>query len=96
MDVPPLEMVDDITSASKCARNHIGSKKNNHECPHLKVDEEEMRNSNRETNLVDFVTTKANANETLEARKIQAYGILLEIRAILSEIPLGQWRLGLD
>ena len=96
MDVPPLEMVDVITSASKCgpttvalnaavnsfvekknlklssdkcARIHIGSKKNNHECSHLKVHEEEKKNSDKEKYIGDCVTTKANDNETLEARK---------------------------
>ena len=96
VDVPPLEMVEDIISAckcgpttvalnaavnsfveqknlklssDKCARIHIGSKKNNHECSHLKVHEEEMKNSDKEKYFGDCVTTKANANETLEACK---------------------------
>ena len=120
VDVPPLEMVDDIISASKCgpttvalnaavnsfverkklklsaekcARIHIGSKHKNHECPSLKVHTEPMKNSDKEKYLGDFVTTKANANETLEARRVRAYAILSEIRAILSEIPLGKWKL---
>ena len=80
-------------SSDKCARIHIGTKKNSHECPHLKVHEEEMKNSDKKKYLGDCVTTKANANETLEARKIRAYGIISEIRAILSEILLAKWRL---
>ena len=120
VDVPPLEMVDDVISASKCGpttvapnasvnsfverkklklsadkcvRIHIGNKSSNHQCPPLKVHTEEMKNSEREKYLIDFVTTKANANETLVARKTRAYAILSEIRAILKEIPLGKWKL---
>ena len=118
--MPPLKMVDDIISASKCgpttvalnaavnsfverkklklsaekcARIHIGSKHRNHECPSLKVHTETMKNSDKEKYLGDYVTSKANANDTLEARRIRAYAILSEIRAILSEIPLGKWKL---
>ena len=94
--MPPLEMVNNVISASKCgpttvalnasvnsfverkkiklsadkcARIHTGNKSSNHQCPPLKVHTEEMKDSEREKYLGDFVTTKANANETLVARK---------------------------
>ena len=120
VDVPPLKMADDISSASKCgpttvalnsavnsfverkklklgsekcAQIHIGSKAKGHECPTVKVHNENMKNSEKEKYLGEIVTKSANANETLAARKIRAYAILSEIRAILHEIPLGKWKL---
>ena len=85
VDVPPLEMVDDIFSASKCgpttvalnaavnsfvegekitlssdkcARIHIGSKAKGHECPTVKVHNENMNISEKEKYLGEFVTKK--------------------------------------
>ena len=52
-----------------------------------------MKDSNKEKYLGDFVTSKANSNETLIGRKTRAYKILAEILALLSEIPLGSRRL---
>ena len=107
VEVPPLEMVDDIISASKCgsttvalnakvnlfverkklklnsdkcARIHIGKK---HECAHVKVHNDVMKNSEKEKYLGDYVTSEANSNETLISRKARAYAILSEIRALL-------------
>ena len=116
VDVPPLEMVDDVITTSKCgtttvtlnatvnsfverkklelssekcSRIHIGKK---HDCPGVKVHNNEMKSTLKEKYLGDFVTNEANANETLIARKARAYAILTEIRALLSEIPLGTKR----
>ena len=80
-------------SSEKCARIHIGNKPKCHQCPTLKVHRDNMKNSDKKKYLRDFDTKSANSNETIEARKIRAYTILSEIRAILSEIPLGKWRL---
>ena len=118
--VAPLEMVDDIITASKCgattialnstvnsfverkklrlsetkcARIHIGKNKTQLECAPVKVHSEEMKDSKKEKYLGDFVTSEANSNDTLIARKTRAYAILAEIRALLSEIPLGSRRL---
>ena len=118
--VPPLEMVDDVITASKCgsttvalnacinsfierkklslsadkcSRIHIGNKTNKHECASIKVHNDEMKNSEKEKYLGDFVTKEANSNATLVARKSRAYAILAEIRAILTEIPLGSRRM---
>ena len=116
VDVPPLEMVDDVITASKCgtktvtlnatvnsfverkklqlssekcSRIHIGKK---HDCPGVMVHNVEMKDSVKEKYLGDYVTNQANANKTLIARKARAYAILSEIRALLSEIPLGTKR----
>ena len=120
VQVPPLEMVDDVISASKCgstavtlnacinsfmerkklslsgekcSRIHIGNKTNKLECAALKVHNEDMKNSEKEKYLGDFVTKEADSNATLVARKSRAYAILAEIRAILTEIPLGSRRM---
>ena len=106
VQVPPLEMVDDVISASKCgsttvtlnacinsfmerkklslsadkcSRIHIGNKTNNPECASIKVHKGEMKNSEKEKYLGDFVTKEANSNATLVARKSRAYAILAEI-----------------
>ena len=77
-------------SKDKFARIHIGNKTGGHECPTLKVHTDNMKDSDKEKYLGDFVTKKANANESLEVRKIRAYAILSQIRAILTEITLGK------
>ena len=114
--VPPLEMVDDVISASKCgsttvtlnatinsfierkkltlsadkcSRIHIGKKSKKADCVSVKVHAEEMKNSEKEKYLGDFITKEGNSNATLCARKTRAYAILAEIRSILTEIPLG-------
>ena len=52
-----------------------------------------MKNTEKESYLGDFVTKKANSNATLVAWKSCVYAILSEIRAILTEIPLGSRRM---
>ena len=120
VDVPPLQMVDDIISASKCgpttvainatinsfierkkltfgadkcSRIHISKKAGNSECVPVKVHTADMKNSEKEKYLGDFITKDANSNATLAARKSRAYAILAEIRAFLTEIPLGSRRM---
>ena len=67
----------------------MGKKTNKGECVSVRVHSEEMKDSDKEKYLGDFVTKDANSNATLCARKSRAYAILTEIRAILSEISLG-------
>ena len=52
----------------------------------------DMKNSDKEKYLGDYVTSQGNSNETLIARKVRAYAILSEIRALLQDIPLGSRR----
>ena len=115
--VPPLEMVDDIVTVSKCgdtsstlnetvntfieqkklklntkkcAKMHIGKKCK--KCPNLTVHGEEMQTSNKEKYLGDYINTLGNTRDTLAARIIRGNAIFVEIRSILSEIPLGTRR----
>ena len=59
----------------------------------MKVHSEVIKDSHKEKYLGDRITSEANSNETLIARKTWAYAILAEIRALLKEIPLGSRRL---
>ena len=119
VDVPPLEMVDDIITASacggtskalnekvnkfielkklrlsekKCAQIHIGSKKTRETCLKNKVRDKDMKTSEKEKYLGDYITNAANAKETIRERKRKGYGILAEITTILKDIPLGNKR----
>ena len=118
VEVPPLEMVDDVVivsecgattvttnahmnlfierkklqlSKDKCARVHIGSSKCG-ECVKIYVHKEEMKSSEKEKYLGDFITKEGNSNETIKERVKRGYGILSQIKALLSEVPLGKRR----
>jgi predicted metal-binding protein len=115
--VPPLEMVDDIMSISKCgtasttltatintfmslknlelnstkcAKIHVGKRCN--DCPELDVQGENMKSSNKEKYLGDYVNTSGNSKDTLAARVSRGYAVLSEMRVLLSDIPLGRKR----
>ena len=51
-----------------------------------------MNKSEKETYLGDFLTSKVNSKNKIEARKARGYGILGEIDAMLRDIPFGNWR----
>ena len=119
VEVPPLEMVDDVVIASecgsttsttnahmnsfierkklqlskeKCARIHVGGKSKCGECVKVYVHEEEMKSSEKEKYLGDFITKDGNSNETIKERVKRAYGILAQIKALMTEVPLGKRR----
>ena len=79
-------------SADKCANIHIGNKDSRSRCHVKKVHGEDMKNSDKEKYLGDFVTSNGNSKETIHSRKIRGNAILTEIRAILKDIPLGNQR----
>ena len=83
-------------SKEKCATEHIGNKKSTKLCPILEIDGESMKQSEKETYLGDFITTKANSNATIEDRQICGHAIYSEMSAILKDIPLGNKRVGMD
>ena len=51
-----------------------------------------MKSSLKEKYLGDFITNKGNSKQTIAERKTRGEAILSEMKAILSEIPLGKWR----
>ena len=53
---------------------------------------ENMKNSEKDKYLGDFVTKSGNSRETIRDRKTRGNAILTEIRAILKYIPLGNQR----
>ena len=112
--VPPLEMVDDVLTISKCgttsiamnqmvnqfmkskklqlnplkcAKIHIGKKCS--ECPDLLVNNESMKNSDREKYLGDIIHKDGKQHATIVERISKGYGIVANILALLSDIPLG-------
>ena len=81
-------------SHSKCHRIHISKNpKKNKECKDLKVHGEKMSNSDKEKYLGDIIDKTGKCRATIEERQKKGYGIVAEILAILSEIPLGQYRM---
>ena len=81
-------------SHSKCHRIHISKNpKKNKECKDLKVHGEKMSNSDKEKYLGDIIDNTGKCRATIKERQKKGYGIVAEILAILSEIPLGQYRM---
>ena len=78
-------------SSKKCSRIHVG--KQTSPCPELKIHASKMKDSTQEKYLGDIVNTTGNVKETVADRIAKGYGIVSEIRAILSEIPLGRYKL---
>ena len=116
--VPPLEMVDDVLTVSKCgatsvamnitvnsfmsrkklklnknkcAKIHIGKKCN--DCPTLEVQGEPMKSSEKEKYLGDFINRDGKQHATIVDRLAKGYGIVANIIALVSEIPLGHRRI---
>ena len=62
-------------------------------CPKLKVHEEEMETSDREKYLGDIFNKNGSPKMNIEERRHKGYGIVSEILAILSEVPLGSHKI---
>ena len=115
VEVPPLEMVDDVVIASecgsttstsnahmnsfierkklqlskdKCARIHIGAKNKCGDCATIFVHDEEMKSSEKEKYLGDYISKEGNSNETIKDRIKRGYGILAQIKAIRNDMKL--------
>ena len=81
-----IELKKLTLSNKKCNRIHIGKQPN--PCPGLKIHEAEMNNSTQEKYLGDLINTTGNIKATVADRVARGYGIMSEIRAIISEVPL--------
>ena len=86
-----IEMKKLKLSNKKCSRIHVGHKKN--VCPELNVHENKMKNSSQEKYLGDLVDQSGSIKPTIKDRISKAWGIISEIKAILTEIPLGKYKL---
>ena len=76
--------------ANKCKKIHIG--KVNNICPTLKVHDEDMKNSDSETYLGDIISNTGKVRPNIQSRREKGFGLASEILSILSEIPLGKFR----
>lgn len=86
-----VEMKKLRLSSDKCSKIHVG--KDSTLCPDLKTHELSMKNSRQEKYLGDMINSSGKVKETIEARVAKGHGIVSEILAILSEIPLGAYKL---
>ena len=75
----------------KCSKIHIGKAKR--PCHKLYVHESLINESSREKYLGDVIDKSGSMKATIQDRKDRAYAIISEIKAILTEIPLGKHRL---
>ena len=78
-------------SDKKCHNVHIG--RNEQKCHELRVHEEKMKNTNQEKYLGDVLHKSGMIKYTVESRVAKGYGAVSTILAIVSEIPLGHWRI---
>ena len=78
-------------SRKKCHNVHIG--RNESKCHELRVHEDKMCNSQQEKYLGDVIHKSGMLKHTVEARVAKGYGAVSTILAIISEIPLGSWRI---
>ena len=81
-----IELKKLTLSIKKCNRIHIGRQSNT--CPDLKIHAAKMNNSTQEKYLGDLINTTGNIKATVADRVARGYGIMSEIRAIISEVPL--------
>ena len=76
---------------SKCVAVHVG--KRNKNCPDLKVHGERMHKEESVKYLGDILHKSGKAKANIKERQVKAHAIVAEISAILSEIPLGKYRM---
>ena len=77
-------------SVDKCKKIHIG--KTNNICPDLKVHENTMKSSDKEKYLGDFISSSGKIRENIMSRREKGFGIVSDILSIISEIPLGKYK----
>ena len=75
---------------SKCTAIHVG--KSSKTCPELKVHGQKMHKEDEVKYLGDVIHKSGKAKSNVKERQVKANAIAAEIRAILSEIPLGKYR----
>lgn len=80
-------------SHKKCSQIHVGKGQQN--CAGLKVHANRMNRSIKEKYLGDLVTDVGNNKANISDRVAKGYAIVNEIKAILSDIPLGIYKLNI-
>ena len=75
----------------KCHKMHLG--KMNPNCPTLKVHDDKMETSTEEKYLGDILVNNGKIQKTIDERCAKGYGLVSQILAILSEVPLGKYKI---
>ena len=78
-------------SQHKCGQIHIG--KYDAACPELKVHSVSMNKTNKEKYLGDFISASGSNKDNITERVNKGYAIVSEINNILTDIPLGRFRI---
>ena len=80
-------------SQRKCASIHVGKNNKCDSCPVLKVHEEQMKESHQEKYLGDLINSSGKPKATISERVAKGYGIIAEIKSILNQLPVGNFRI---
>ena len=81
-------------SKDKCHNVHIQKKlKHENSCKKLKVHNDTMQQSERVKYLGDILDKSGKIRNTINDRRNKGFGMVAEIMAIISEIPLGQYKM---
>ena len=75
----------------KCKKLHIG--KQSTLCPDLKVHDERLTKSESETYLGEIISNTGRLRANIQSRRDKGFGCVAEIMSILSEIPLGKYKI---
>ena len=75
-------------SAKKCSKIHLGNKESFSRCPELKVHKENMKESDKEKYLGDYLNKHANSKDTFKEERWNK--VAADKRAIIQDIPLGK------
>ena len=78
-------------SENKCKKIHIG--KINNICPDLKVHDKSIESSDCEKYLGDLFSNTAKNKSNIISRRDKGYGKVSDILSILSEVPLGKYKI---
>ena len=68
---------------------HVGKSDTN--CPSLKVNNKEMKTTDREKYLGDIITNDAKIDENIQMRHDKCLGLVNQIISILKEISFGRY-----
>ena len=78
-------------NVDKCKKMHFG--KSNLTCPKLKVHNSQMKESESEKYLGDLISSSGKGKQNMISRREKGFGIVAEILSIISEVPLGKFKI---
>ena len=86
-----MELEKLTLSKSKCHKLHLGNKVR--QCNDMKVHGETVQNSKTEKYLGDLICNNGSNKPNIAKRLSRGWGRVSDILAIVSEAPLGRWRI---